>query len=160
MRWDGAPRMTLKWPANKSRYQSFWNRAWVSSVDKAHTDMGPSFFIAQDRGEGLLSQGARDWADYGADGAEHHLTASINPANSSSLSPALGFLCKLPAWVISRVFRIPSQTGPVSYMSCSMAFSLVEEGYGKTGDGSPRRHRALLEDCSALGGPEFVARGP
>ncbi|PNP51412.1 hypothetical protein THARTR1_07958 [Trichoderma harzianum] len=64
MRWDGAPRMTLKRPANKSRYQSFWNRAWVSSVDKVHTDMGPSFFIAQDRGEGLLSQGARDWVDY------------------------------------------------------------------------------------------------
>ncbi|KAL5093778.1 hypothetical protein Trisim1_009257 [Trichoderma cf. simile WF8] len=64
LRWDGAPRMTLKRPANKSRYQSFWNRAWVSSVDKVHTDMGPSFFIAQDRGEGLLSQGARDWVDY------------------------------------------------------------------------------------------------
>lgn len=64
MRWDGAPRITLKRPANKSRYQSFWNRAWVSSVDKVHTDMGPSFFIAQDRGEGLLSQGARDWVDY------------------------------------------------------------------------------------------------
>ncbi|KAL7906613.1 ADP-ribosylglycohydrolase domain-containing protein [Trichoderma velutinum] len=64
LRWDGVPRMTLKRPANKSRYQSFWNRAWVSSVDKVHTDMGPSFFIAQDRGEGLLSQGARDWIDY------------------------------------------------------------------------------------------------
>ncbi|KAK4073253.1 uncharacterized protein Triagg1_5533 [Trichoderma aggressivum f. europaeum] len=64
MRWNGAPRMTLKRPANKSRYQSFWNRAWVSSVDKVHTDMGPSFFIAQDRGEGLLSQGTRDWVDY------------------------------------------------------------------------------------------------
>ncbi|KAL7936000.1 ADP-ribosylglycohydrolase [Trichoderma chlorosporum] len=66
MRWDGVPRMTLKRPANKSRYQSFWSRAWVSSVDKVHTDMGPSFFIAQDRGEGLLSQGARDWIDYDA----------------------------------------------------------------------------------------------
>ncbi|UKZ80180.1 hypothetical protein TrVFT333_007937 [Trichoderma virens FT-333] len=64
MRWDGVPRMTLKRPANKSRYQSFWSRAWVSSVDKVHTDMGPSFLIAQDRGEGLLSQGARDWSDY------------------------------------------------------------------------------------------------
>lgn len=64
MRWDGVPRMTMKRPANKSRYQSFWSRAWVSSVDKVHTDMGSSFFIAQDRGEGLLSQGTRDWADY------------------------------------------------------------------------------------------------
>jgi ADP-ribosylglycohydrolase len=62
MRWDGVPRMTLKRPANRS--QSFWCRAWVSSVDKVHTDMGPSFFIAQDRGEGILSQGTRDWVDY------------------------------------------------------------------------------------------------
>ena len=64
MRWDGVPRMNLKRPGNPRNAQSFWHRAWVSSVDKVHTDMGPSFFIAQDRGEGLLSQGTRDWVDY------------------------------------------------------------------------------------------------
>ncbi|KAF5013503.1 hypothetical protein FDECE_490 [Fusarium decemcellulare] len=62
LRWDGAPRICLKRPTSNS--QSFWRRAWVSSVDKMHTDMGPSFFIAQDRGEGILSQGTRDWVDY------------------------------------------------------------------------------------------------
>lgn len=62
LRWDGTPRLCLKRPANKG--QSFWRRAWVNSVDKMHTDMGPSFFLAQNRGEGLLSQGTRDWVDY------------------------------------------------------------------------------------------------
>ncbi|KAH7140416.1 ADP-ribosylglycohydrolase-domain-containing protein [Dactylonectria estremocensis] len=62
LRWDGTPRTSLKRPADKS--QSFWRRAWVSSVDKMHTNMGPSFFLAQDRGEGILSQGTRDWVDY------------------------------------------------------------------------------------------------
>ncbi|KAH7128914.1 ADP-ribosylation/Crystallin J1 [Dactylonectria macrodidyma] len=62
LRWDGSPRVSLKRPANKS--QSFWRRAWVTSVDKMHTGMGPSFLLAQDRGEGILSQGTRDWVDY------------------------------------------------------------------------------------------------
>ena len=62
LRWDGTPRITLKRPVGKS--QSFWRRAWVTSVDKMHTHMGPSFFLAQDRGEGILIQGTRDWVDY------------------------------------------------------------------------------------------------
>ncbi|KAJ5570170.1 uncharacterized protein N7459_009600 [Penicillium hispanicum] len=67
LRWDGVPRMTLKRPAKTSqKSQSFWSRAWVSSVDNVHTHMGPAFLLAQDRGEGLLSQGARDWVDYDA----------------------------------------------------------------------------------------------
>ncbi|TPX07058.1 uncharacterized protein E0L32_011046 [Thyridium curvatum] len=64
LRWDGIPRVCFKRPANKS--QSFWRRSWVSSIDKMHTDMGPSFFLAQDRGEGILSQGTRDWDNYEA----------------------------------------------------------------------------------------------
>ncbi|KAM5343294.1 hypothetical protein ACJ41O_014260 [Fusarium nematophilum] len=62
LRWDGTPRVSFTRPINKG--QSFWRRAWVSSIDKMHTDMGPSFFIAQDRGEGILAQGTRDWVDY------------------------------------------------------------------------------------------------
>ena len=62
LRWDGVPRMTLERPANGTR--DFWRRAWVSSVDKVHVDMGPSFFIAQARGEGILCQGTREWVDY------------------------------------------------------------------------------------------------
>ncbi|RSM11043.1 hypothetical protein CDV31_006942 [Fusarium ambrosium] len=63
LRWDGAPRVSFTRPTN-NKSQSFWRRAWVNSIDKMHTDMGPSFFIAQDRGEGILAQGTRDWVDY------------------------------------------------------------------------------------------------
>lgn len=62
LRWNGVPTMTLKRPSDRS--QSLWHRAWVSSVDKVHKDMGPSFFVAQDHGEGLVSQGTREWTDY------------------------------------------------------------------------------------------------
>lgn len=60
--WTGTPRICLQRPTNK--VQSFWRRAWVSSVHKMHTTMGPSFFLAQDRGEGIISQGTREWVDY------------------------------------------------------------------------------------------------
>ncbi|ETS79372.1 hypothetical protein PFICI_09225 [Pestalotiopsis fici W106-1] len=60
--WSGTPHMCLKRPTNKS--QSLWRRAWVSSIHKMHTTMGPSLFLAQDRGQGILSQGTRDWTNY------------------------------------------------------------------------------------------------
>jgi ADP-ribosylglycohydrolase len=62
LRWDGTPHVTFKRPVKKS--QSFWRRAFVSSVHKMHTTMGPSFLLAQDAGEGILTQGTRDWVNY------------------------------------------------------------------------------------------------
>lgn len=62
--WRGTPQLTFQRPSERS--QSFWRRAWVSSVGKM-LNFGPSFFLAQDRGEGLLYQGTRDWADYRVD---------------------------------------------------------------------------------------------
>ncbi|KAH8177914.1 ADP-ribosylglycohydrolase domain-containing protein [Sarocladium implicatum] len=60
--WSGCPTLTLSRPAPKAK--SFWSRAWVTSVDKSHMDMGPSFFLAQNEGEGLFYQGTREWKDY------------------------------------------------------------------------------------------------
>lgn len=60
--WSGTPCMALTRPITGSA--EFWHRAWISSVDKIHAKMGPSFYIAHDRGEGLLYQGTRDWTDY------------------------------------------------------------------------------------------------
>lgn len=62
LRWDGNPQIRLKRPAGGPR--NMWNRAFVSSVDKTLKQMGPSFYIGQDRGEGILTQGTRDWTDY------------------------------------------------------------------------------------------------
>lgn len=68
------PTMTLKRPAVPEEQEgtehagptSFWEKSWVSSVDKFHSTMGPSFYISQDRGEGIISHGTRYWADYTA----------------------------------------------------------------------------------------------
>lgn len=40
LRWNGVPKMTLYRPTTKSK--SFWERAWINSVDIMHTNMGPS----------------------------------------------------------------------------------------------------------------------
>ena len=72
--WDSVPTMTLKRPSNPEELGgtehvgsgSFWEKSWVSSVDKFHSTMGPSYYIAQDRGEGIISHGTRDWTDYQA----------------------------------------------------------------------------------------------
>lgn len=72
--WSGVPTLTIKRPPVPDERKgtehagavSFWERSWVSSVDKFHSTMGPSFYIAQDRGEGIISQGTRDWTDYRA----------------------------------------------------------------------------------------------
>jgi ADP-ribosylglycohydrolase len=67
--WTGIPNTTFKKPERKvvgleSHGPSFWQRAWVSSLDKVHYNFGPNFFLAHDRGEGLHYQGSRDWTDY------------------------------------------------------------------------------------------------
>lgn len=72
--WQGVPTMTLKRPpvpaelmgTENSGSVSMWEKSWVSSVDKFHSTMGPSFCIEQDRGEGIISHGTRDWTDYEA----------------------------------------------------------------------------------------------
>ncbi|PSN72604.1 ADP-ribosylglycohydrolase [Corynespora cassiicola Philippines] len=62
--WSGTPHLTLTRPAPSLGPAKFWQRAWVSSVDKVHTRMGPSFYLAHDRGEGVFTQGTREWCDY------------------------------------------------------------------------------------------------
>lgn len=70
--WTGTPTMTFRRPiadedlagVESTSETTFWERAWVRSIDKFHTQMGPSFYISQDRGEGIISQGTKDWTDY------------------------------------------------------------------------------------------------
>lgn len=84
LKWDGIPSMTLKRPfAGSEDHQgvevagagSFWEKSWVSSVDKFHSRMGPSFYIAHDRGEGIITHGTRDWTDYEA--TAHKFTVNL-----------------------------------------------------------------------------------
>lgn len=84
LQWDGIPSMTLKRPfagseddqgVEQAGSGSFWEKSWVSSVDKFHSRMGPSFFIAHDHGEGIITHGTRDWTDYQA--TAHKFTVNL-----------------------------------------------------------------------------------
>lgn len=59
--WDGAPQVTFTRPEGGG---TMWRRAWVDAVDQFDPMWPEPFRIVQNRGRGLLIQGAREWADY------------------------------------------------------------------------------------------------
>lgn len=61
--WTGVPRTTLRKPSSE-RPGQFWTRAWVRAVDRMHP--WKNLRIVQNRGEGIIIQGTRDWTDYRA----------------------------------------------------------------------------------------------
>ena len=61
LRWDGPPNMRLRRPKEPS---DFWRRAWVNAVDTFSTSSPHAFRISQDRGEGMIIHGGRQWRDY------------------------------------------------------------------------------------------------
>lgn len=62
--WTGVPRTVLRKPAAAERPGHFWLRAWVKGVDAIYP--WRKFSIVQNRGEGIVIQGTRDWTDYRA----------------------------------------------------------------------------------------------
>jgi ADP-ribosylglycohydrolase len=61
LRWDGSPDLRLRRPKGPS---DFWRRAWVNAVDTFATYFPQAFRISQDRGEGMIIHGGRQWRDY------------------------------------------------------------------------------------------------
>ena len=61
LRWDGPPNIRLKRPRERG---DFWRRAWVNAVDTFSTGFSQAFRISQDRGEGMIIHGTREWSDY------------------------------------------------------------------------------------------------
>lgn len=61
MAWDGNPDVTFRRPSGSG---DFWRRAWVSNVHFFSRNFPQDFRISQDRGEGLILQGTREWRDY------------------------------------------------------------------------------------------------
>jgi hypothetical protein len=59
--WDGAPDLRLARPAAGGK---MWKRAWVQAVDRFESSVAEPLRLIQDRGAGMLIQGARDWVDY------------------------------------------------------------------------------------------------
>ena len=66
LRWDGTPELALHRPAAGG---DFWRRAWVNGASHFSTRFRPSFRVSQDRGEGLVSHGTRQWTDYAVSAA-------------------------------------------------------------------------------------------
>ncbi|KAH8886273.1 ADP-ribosylglycohydrolase [Thozetella sp. PMI_491] len=63
LQWSGTPNLILRRPKNGPG--DFWHRAWVKSATSFHTwSYGPSFLIGHDHGEGIITQGTREWIDY------------------------------------------------------------------------------------------------
>ncbi len=61
LRWDGPPHVQLRRPREPNE---FWRRAWVNAVDNFSTTFAQAFRISQDRGEGMIIHGGRQWRDY------------------------------------------------------------------------------------------------
>jgi ADP-ribosylglycohydrolase len=61
LRWDGAPDLRLRRPDETSE---FWRRSWVNGVNFLSKNFPQAFRISQDRDEGLLIHGTRQWTDY------------------------------------------------------------------------------------------------
>ncbi|MGV2100454.1 ADP-ribosylglycohydrolase family protein [Rhizobium sp. 21-4511-3d] len=59
--WDGCPDVTFRRPEDGG---DFWRRAWVSNVHFFSKNFPQDFRISQNRGEGMILQGTRDWTDY------------------------------------------------------------------------------------------------
>ncbi|KAJ4299654.1 hypothetical protein N0V90_004900 [Kalmusia sp. IMI 367209] len=92
---SGIPDMTLKrpplttGPGLSSVPETLWQYQWVTSVHKCHTKFGPSFYLAQDYGEGMFYTGTREWTDYSATasgfivnmGSAHGVVARVQGLN-------------------------------------------------------------------------------
>ncbi len=61
LRWDGQPDVRLRRPDDPG---DFWRRAWVNAVSDFSTSFPQAFRISQDRGEGMIIHGGRNWTDY------------------------------------------------------------------------------------------------
>lgn len=57
--WSGVPETS--WPPVKG---TMWGRAWSCSLDRFKFERDHYLYLGQNKGRGLLTQGAREWRDY------------------------------------------------------------------------------------------------
>ena len=65
LRWDGTPALTLRRPQGDG---DFWRMSWVNGASFFSKRFPQAFRIAQNRGEGIIIHGTRQWTDYQASG--------------------------------------------------------------------------------------------
>lgn len=61
LRWDGTPEVSLRRPTEPG---DFWRRAWVNGASFFSKHFPSAFRISQDRGQGIIIHGTRQWTDY------------------------------------------------------------------------------------------------
>ena len=100
LRWDGAPNLRLRRPDETS---DFWRRSWVNGVSFLSKNFPQAFRISQDRDEGLLIHGTRQWADYRV-----AATVTVNLAEYAGVGVRVQGLRRYYAALLVRpnVFRI------------------------------------------------------
>lgn len=59
--WSGSPTVRLGRPRDGG---TMWSRAWVDGVDSWYPRWPEAYRLSQNRGTGLISQGALEWTDY------------------------------------------------------------------------------------------------
>jgi hypothetical protein len=100
LRWDGAPDLRLRRPDETS---DFWRRSWVNGVSVFSKNFPQAFRISQDREEGLLVHGTRQWTDYRV-----AATVTVNLAEYAGVGVRVQGLRRYYAALLVRpdVFRI------------------------------------------------------
>ncbi|KAI0108779.1 ADP-ribosylglycohydrolase [Hypoxylon sp. NC0597] len=63
LRWDGTPTVVLDAVDDREGHRTFYKQSFVNGADSFYMSNG-KFVVAQDRGEGIVSYGTREWADY------------------------------------------------------------------------------------------------
>src|SRR5277367_5963635 len=100
LRWDGAPDLRLRRPDETS---DFWRRSWVNGVSFFSKNFPQAFRVSQDRDEGLLVHGTRQWTDYRV-----AATVTVNLAEYAGVGVRVQGLRRYYAALLVRpdVFRI------------------------------------------------------
>ena len=78
LRWDGTPELRLRRPRDAS---DFWRRSWINGVSFFRKHFPQAFRISQDRGDGIIIHGTRQWTDYRVSS-----TATVHLGTSAGLA--------------------------------------------------------------------------
>ena len=165
LRWDGPPDTRLRRPKAPG---DFWRRAWVNAVDTFSTSFPQAFRISQDRGEGMIIHGGRQWRDYRVETA-----LTVHLAEYAGIGVRVQGLRRYYAVLLVRpnILRlIRARDGEVTVLaetpfawSFEQPYSFVVEAVGRTiqvaVDGVRLSARDDSEDALADGGVALIIAG-
>ena len=100
LRWDGPPDLRARRPDEPG---DFWRRAWVNAASIFSVSFPQAFRVSQDRGEGMIIHGGRQWTDYRVEAA-----LTVHLAQSAGLAVRVQGLRRYYAALLVKpgVFRL------------------------------------------------------